>query len=184
MSILKGGLKKEAHISLLTVACFVSLWISVLGCLKISKHKNANWTLGPSQEKGKGFVSFFTSNSLGTVTPWLIPHDKNHTINVRKGLPWAAKCSLPACAITWVNILSRSQSPSLLHQKHHPPHHHHHHHSGPDLISEGAWLCKFPHGGKLQFPMLLYLHYLPNLFNLFVLLTLGPFRRDRWNDWD
>lgn len=88
MSILEDCFTKEAQITLLSVACFVSLWISILGCVWISEHRKVIKLWDTPRRKVRALSPcFYTSDSLGTVAPWLIARDKTTHNKCQEGAP-------------------------------------------------------------------------------------------------
>lgn len=84
-------------------------------CVTISNHRKVIklWDIPRRKVRGSS-PCFYTSDSLGTVAPWLIARDKTtHNKCHREGLPRAAMYTSPGCAVTWVSILSGNQSSPL-----------------------------------------------------------------------
>lgn len=136
MSILEDCFTKEAQITLLSVACFVSLWISILGCVWVSEHRKVIKLWDTPRRKVRGSSPcFYTSDSLGTVAPWLIARDKTTHNKCQEGAPMGSQVQF-TCECSYLGEHSFWEpkfTPSLLEAS-----------VGQGLISEEAWLCKFP----------------------------------------
>lgn len=76
-------------------------------CVKISKYKKIIklWA-NPRRKVRDSSPCFCTSCSLGTVAPWLIACDKTTHNKCQEGAPMGSQVQSPACAVTWVSILS------------------------------------------------------------------------------
>lgn len=116
MSILKDCFTEEGQITLLQVGLFyVTLNFHSGMCVTISNHRKVIKLWDTPRRKVRGSSPcFYTSDSLGTVAPWLIACDQaTHNKCHREGLPRAAKYSSLVCAVTWVSILSGNQGSPL-----------------------------------------------------------------------